>query len=870
MTTKPYKFRAFRCFDTLDILASSKEPRYRWVFDRSELAYLWGELSVFNKRFDEGEWKASYEFRIFDQAGRPYASMKGEADVARDLNVVYLRHGWGSETKGTWRKGRYRWEAWLNGEKLGEAWVAVLEDGPVDERRNPYLEPVSLGLFEAPPGEAPAAARRYLSGFDATATRYVHCRLVARNKKRDESWPCEVFFNFFFDTGELSCRSEVVREVQPGDELIEIEVWWGNERPGVAWFPDRYRVEVVFMNHLLGSFPFTVGEGAVAATAAETTAPFAVPAAGRPTPVPDQPESLDDALKDLDELVGLEKVKTRIREFAHYQWFLQLRRQRGLQQGIRPNLHAAFVGNPGTGKTTVARLLGQVYRKLGLLSRGHLVEVARSQLVAEYIGKTAPQVQEVIAKARGGVLFIDEAYALFRGAEDSVRDYGKEVIEVLVREMSDGPGDLAIVFAGYPAEMQIFFDGNPGLRSRLGQILEFDDYLPRELRAIAEVVAAKAEVAFAPAARELLGKRLVDLYRRRDRTFGNARVVADLVGNAMINLGVRLRGHPDPAALGRAELSTLQLEDVQKVFAVRRRSAADIPLDEELLADSLAELEGLVGLAAIKVEVGELVRLARFYREAHREEELAGLASHAVLTGNPGTGKTTVARLLGRIYRALGLLERGHLVECDRSGLVAGYLGQTALKTARLVDEAMGGVLFIDEAYALARDRHADGGFGAEAIEVLVKRMEDDRGEFILMAAGYTELMEEFLDANPGLRSRVGRVFHFPDYGADELFEIGLGLLARRGLTPAPDARDRLRARCAALGAVRGPGFGNARDVRRLVDGVVRRQHLRLAAMPRDARTAEAVAEVVAADVEAVAAGAAPPAADRPPGGPYL
>jgi SpoVK/Ycf46/Vps4 family AAA+-type ATPase len=869
MTTlpKPYKLRAFKFFDTLDLLAS-KEPRYRSVFDQSELAYLWGELSLVNKLFDEGDWKAQYEFRIFDRGGQQLGRVGDTVDVPRDREVVYLRHGWGKAAKGAyWTKGRYRWEAWLNGEKLQEGWVAVVADGRVVGRQNPYFEPVSLGLYEGPAGALPAASRRYLSDFDAKTTRYVHCHFVARNRKRDEAWPCEVFVNFFFDTGELSCRSQVVREVAPTDELIEIEVHWGNEKPGVAWFPDQYRVEVVFMDHLIATHPFTVGEGAVEAPAGAQA--FARAAASRPTAVHDQPESLEDALKALDELVGLERVKARIRQLAHYQGFVQLRRQRGFREGVRLNLHAAFVGNPGTGKTTVARLMGRIYRRLGLLSRGHLVEVGRGQLVGQYIGHTAPMVQALLAKARGGVLFIDEAYALFRGAEESARDYGREVLEVLVTEMSDGPGDLAIIFAGYPAEMRIFLDGNPGLRSRIGEILEFDDYLPHELQAIAELTATKAEVTFAPAAREFLAKRLVDLYRGRDRTFGNARDVADLVTEALINLGVRVRQHGDPGSLGREELSTLQLEDVQRVFAARRRPVVAIPIDEELLADSLAELRGLVGLGEIKQEIDELVRLARFYREARKEQDLAGLVSHAVLTGNPGTGKTTVARLLGRIYRALGLLERGHLVECDRSGLVAGYVGQTALKTGRAVAEAMGGVLFVDEAYALARDRHADHGFGAEALEVLVKRMEDDRGEFVLMVAGYTDLMEEFLDANPGLRSRFGRVLHFPDYGGEELYEIGLGLLARRGLTARPDARDRLRERCLGLARARGPGFGNAREVRRLVEAVVRQQHLRLAALAGEARTPDALTAVLPADVDTAPAPPAPPGA-RPPGGTYL
>ncbi|NJO89207.1 MAG: AAA family ATPase [Chloroflexia bacterium] len=246
---------------------------------------------------------------------------------------------------------------------------------------------------------------------------------------------------------------------------------------------------------------------------------------------------------NLDELIGLEHVKKQIKEHIDYIEFLKLRKEKGLQDNERISLHSVFTGNPGTGKTTVVKLLGKIYQKMGLLSKGHVHEVDRSDLVGEFIGQTAPKVRENIEKARGGILFIDEAYALVRSKEDS-KDYGREVIEVLIKEMSDGPGDIAIMAAGYPKEMQLFTDFNPGLKSRFKYYFHFEDYTPDELIAIADYAAEKRLVKVNPDAKEYINKLLINAYRDRDHTFGNARYAYAIIDEAKMNLGLRLIKNP--------------------------------------------------------------------------------------------------------------------------------------------------------------------------------------------------------------------------------------------------------------------------------------------------------------------------------------
>ena len=300
---------------------------------------------------------------------------------------------------------------------------------------------------------------------------------------------------------------------------------------------------------------------------------------------------------------------------------------------------------------------------------------------------------------------------------------------------------------------------------------------------------------------------------------------------AMDAAGVARPGTPSTATVGPAITPIVPPTDLPPARA----------LDELMV-----ELDALVGLANVKAEVRRLTSMLQVQQlRAERDLPVIETSHHLVFTGNPGTGKTTVARLLSQIYRAIGVVAKGHLVETDRSKLVAGYVGQTALKTLETLQSSLGGMLLIDEAYALARG--GDNDFGREAIDTLVKFMEDHRDELAIVAAGYTTEMETFIEANPGLKSRFTRTILFPDYSDDELVGIFVGLGDTNQYSCSDDALARVRHFISAEPRTR--GFGNARFVRNLFETAVSHQAQRLAPLndPSDEQLTTLTADDIAA-----------------------
>ena len=494
--------------------------------------------------------------------------------------------------------------------------------------------------------------------------------------------------------------------------------------------------------------------------------------------------------KKLDKLIGMDSIKEKIKEDLSV---ILNKRKKG--KNIKTtNLHTVFTGKPGTGKTTVARLLGDIYNSLGLLSTGNVVEVSREDLVAGHVGQTAIKTKEKIKQAQGGILFIDEAYRLYNASKS---DFGQEAIDTILKAMEDNRSDFMVIVAGYEDEMEDFLNSNPGLKSRFAEKIHFPDYSPAELVDIFKLINKKTDYKLTKKAKKMLFEHFKTIYQNRSKNFGNGRYVRNLYEKIEKRLAVNNKDLIDEVI-------------IEEVISINE-------MDQEQLQDKIKELNQLIGLNSTKKSIKDLIDYVKHNKRLKENNiETDNITLHTVFTGKPGTGKTTVARLLGDIYNSLGLLSTGNVVEVSREDLVAGHVGQTAIKTKEKIKQAQGGILFIDEAYRLYNASKSD--FGQEAIDTILKAMEDNRSDFMVIVAGYEDEMEDFLNSNPGLKSRFAEKIHFPDYSPAELVDIFKLITKNNKYLLDPNSENILFEHFEKIYQNRSKSFGNARYVRNLFE----------------------------------------------------
>ncbi|RZS65127.1 ATPase family protein associated with various cellular activities (AAA) [Pseudobacter ginsenosidimutans] len=560
------KFRpkALKVHGSDEWMADSSK-KYRRVFDRYELRYIYVEFSFYNKLFDEEDWEAEITLECIVNTTKPInlCKLTQKRKISKEENIVYVRESWGNPELGKhWLMGDFRWEAWIGGVLVSETKFHVEDLGPDAARENHYFDIESIKLFEDDVSVDANTPKQYYKQFNRNETRYVCTELKIRNKS-EKAYHTELFFNFYNSAGLLKGSSAQMQFLKSGvvGDVHTIIGGWGSPHAG-SYKEDAYSIEIVFLDRIIATIPFKVGETWEEGDPDLITESINTPATVRITTPAEKTNSddlLHESLAELNALTGLDNIKTDVNEMVQLVRFYQ---ETGRDFLNKFSLHTVFTGNPGTGKTTVARLLSKIYKGLGILSKGHLVEVDREALVAGYVGQTAIKTKEKLQQALGGILFIDEAYSL-GGTHLGHNDFGSEAISTILKFMEDQRGKFGVIVAGYTGNMHEFINSNPGLRSRFDKFFGFHDYHPHEMFAIAQSIFAREEVVPESKAAAHLQQYFQFIHARRDKHFGNARTVRQVVGECIKNQHLRL------AAMKKEErsqelMTTILFEDVKE------------------------------------------------------------------------------------------------------------------------------------------------------------------------------------------------------------------------------------------------------------------------------------------------------------------
>lgn len=550
----------------------------------------------------------------------------------------------------------------------------------------------------------------------------------------------------------------------------------------------------------------------------------------------------EESISKLNKLVGLKKLKYNIETHLNLVRFAHLRQQHGLQVAMPP-LHMIFTGNPGTGKTTVAGLLGEIYASLGILKTGHVVKADRKTLVGQYIGDTEENTKRALQQAQGNILFIDEAYTLV-GDPDDKRDYGPKALDCLLDELGKENSDMIIIMAGYPDEMERLLKSNKGLQSRFPYTFHFEDYTESELLEIAVNTAEKSGYSFSDEAyerlRELIHREVTQRAKNEDKHFGNARYITRLISTRIIpNMSRRVLASADmdasPLVLSRIEAADIPMNSAE----------TDFTLDEAMISRTLAELDALTGLDDIKRTLHNLVSLART-RQQSGEELTYTIPLHWTFTGATGTGKSSVARLLAQLLYAF------HLIASDRMTQLrmpqTAQNNWTAYDIDRLLRDTMKqagqGLLFID------MDDIAGPHIDIQWLRCkLISLTAEMPGSYAFVIA----VDDAHLQLQPIDMPLSTSVIHFSNYTADELMTILKQRLTHMGFTITSEAAQEIHQRILNLCNQRS-ALANARTIKHICTAITAEAQLRVLAAQKSSLSSDknATIEITKDDVTSI------------------
>lgn len=598
------------------------------------------------------------------------------------------------------------------------------------------------------------------------------------------------------------------------------------------WAKGSYRLELQFQNSTVISAVFKVGE-------IDVNSEYDPKLIIRKSVIV-QDNVPGNSLERLEKMAGLKGIKEKVHSLMNFHNLQKRREEAGLPVR-RPALHARFLGNPGTGKTTVARLLGQIYKEMGLLSSGHVVLEERKNLIGRYYDSEGQAVDNALNRAKGGILLIDEAYNLY--VENDDKDPGRRILEYLLTALADENNrDWMLILAGYPKEMKTMLESNPGIESRVSEIFEFEDLNVDELLQVAELYCDDNKYELSEDARERLKAVITRDVAAKDKNFGNGRYVNKLMETAInTRMASRLSKIVSPTY---DQLVTIEADDIPIDAADAERIVSD-GFDDKLIDDALKRLDSLVGLSKVKSAIHNFVNISRFLNSQGERIRGKGLLKWN-FTGNTGTGKSTVAQILADILKGMNLIQNSELTEVKGEEIfnVSDYECNEVIRAA--VKKSRRGVLFIDG--DAPEFRSSQYRMTSEQIRFKLATLasEDNAsGALIISECSSPNLsIANSLAAN-GIYD-FDHTFIFDDYSADELYGILLQCLSKQKTAVSEEAEVILREYISNLCANRELSFANARTMKNLSRAIFDTVILRMSGSADQA--AERI--VLASDVE--------------------
>lgn len=505
--------------------------------------------------------------------------------------------------------------------------------------------------------------------------------------------------------------------------------------------------------------------------------------------IPELNSNVSDAMAELDALIGLESLKKKIHDYLNVIRLANLRLEKGLPTKM-PRLHMAFLGNPGTGKTTVAKIIGKIFASWGILSTGHVIRTEKSQMVGQYIGQTEFMMRNLLARAKGNVLFIDEAYQLVDGHE---KDFGRIVMNSLLTELGNDESDMVVILAGYTAPMKKLLESNEGIESRFPNVFNFEDYTTDELMQIAHIMVKNQGLELSDGAETNLRAIIDEEAKKPSPRFGNGRYVSNLIQNQILaSMGSRLASVKNPT---NDDLIIIKPEDV--VIGKRYK---DVVFDDVAIDAALARLDNLSGLSNVKQAIRNFVQSARYLHSIGEPYVGKGLLSWRFI-GKSGTGKSTVAEIMAAILKGMHLIANSNITQVKAESLLREHPADFKNRLQEVVKRSCNGLIFIDADTKQMDLSTSDYNSFVENVKLKLEELTVEvGGECALILAELDApnktVAEQMTDA--GIYE-FDHTLVFKDFTPDELYDILCNCLRKFKITFTPAAETHIRQYIATL-----------------------------------------------------------------------